>query len=65
MKANVDEELKNSNNTYKQLGADIKSINRFNLIKENSSRTIIIYKKTNKTDSKYPRTYDKIKKKPL
>ena len=65
MKANVEEELKKSNNTYKQLGSNIKSINRFNLIKENSCRTIIVYEKTNKTDNKYPRTYDKIKRYPL
>ncbi len=65
MKANVEEELENSKNTHKILGASIKSINKFNLIKENSLRTIIIYKKNSKTDGKYPRLYDKIKKKPL
>lgn len=65
MKANVDEELKESETTYKELGAIIKSINSFNLIKENSQRTIIIYEKINKTNNKYPRLYDKIKKKPL
>ena len=65
MKANVEEELKESESTYKELGANIKSINEFNLIKEDSKRTIIIYEKINKTDTMYPRTYDKIKKKPL
>ena len=65
MKANIDLELKDSENTYKELGASIDSINCFNLIKENSKRTIIIYKKINKTNNKYPRIYDKIKKNPL
>ena len=65
MKANVNEELKKSNNTPKLLGSKLKSINEFNLIKEDSLRTIIIYEKESKTDNKYPRQFDKIKKKPL
>lgn len=65
MKANVEKELKDSSNTYKELGANIKSINCFELIKECSSRTIIVYEKINSTNIKYPRLYDKIKKKPL
>ena len=62
MKANAEEELKESEKTYKKLGARIKTINSFNLIKEESIRTIIIYEKINKTDIKYPRSYNKIKK---
>ena len=65
MKANAEEELKLSQETYKTLGANIKSINKFNLVNEMSSRTIIIYEKKNATDKKYPRLYDKIKKNPL
>lgn len=65
MKANVDDELKATENTHKKLGASIKSINKFDLIKENSNRTIILYEKKNETNKKYPRQYDKIKKNPI
>lgn len=37
----------------------------FNLPIENSTRTLIKYVKINKTPNKYPRTYSKIKNKPL
>ena len=65
MKANVEQELKDSENTHKVLGAKIKSIYHFNLPNEESTRTVIVYKKISNTDNKYPRIYDKIKKKPI
>ena len=65
MKANVDEELEETINTSKELGAHLESINRFNLIKEGSQRTILIYKKQEKTNTKYPRKYDLILKHPI
>lgn len=65
MKSNVDEELEHSKNTPLVLGAKLESINKFNLVKEDSLRTILIYNKNNNTNSKYPRKYDVIKKKPI
>ena len=65
MKANVDEELKETINTPKELGAKLESINKFNLIIEDSNRTILVYKKESTTNLKYPRLYDKIIKKPI
>ena len=65
MKGNALEELKNSRNIETKLGAKIESINEFDLIKENSKKIIILYKKVNKTKDIYPRKYDRIIKKPL
>lgn len=65
MKANASEELKEAGNTHEKLGAKLSSINEFELIKENSKRTIIVYDKINKTDIKYPRKYDIIIKKAI
>jgi 16S rRNA (guanine527-N7)-methyltransferase len=65
MKANASEELKEAGNTHEKLGAKLSSINEFELIKENSKRTIIVYDKTSNTDTKYPRKYDIIIKKTI
>ncbi len=65
MKANASEELKEATNTHEKLGAKLSSIHEFELIKENSKRTIIVYDKISKTDTKYPRKYDIIIKKTI
>ena len=65
MKANATDELKEAANTHEKLGAKLSSINEFELIKENSKRTIICYDKITKTDTKYPRKYDIIIKKAI
>lgn len=65
MKANASEELKEANNTHEKLGAKLSSIHEFELIKENSKRTIIVYDKISNTDTKYPRKYDIIIKKAI
>ena len=65
MKANATDELKEAVNTHEKLGAKLSSINEFELIKENSKRTIIIYDKISNTDQKYPRKYDIIIKKTI
>lgn len=65
MKANASEELKEASNTHEKLGAKLSSINEFELIKENSKRTIIVYDKISNTDTKYPRKYDIIIKKAI
>lgn len=61
----VNQELENSKNALKLLKAKIMKKNVFILPKENSQRTIIIIQKKMSTDQKYPRSYDKILKKPL
>ena len=65
MKANASEELKEAGNTHEKLGAKLSSIQEFELLKENSKRTIIVYDEINKTDTKYPRKYDIIIKKAI
>lgn len=64
MKANIDEEIKNTK--YLQtLGAKIENIITFKLPKQDINRNLIIIKKIRKTDNNYPRNYDKILKHPL
>ena len=63
MKANCEEEIKNSNKAINELSSELISINEFYLPKEESKRTLIKIQKKDKTNSKYPRTIDKIKKK--
>lgn len=65
MKSNIEQETQNIENYYKKL--DIQEENKiiFNLPKENSLRTLILYKKTAKTDNTYPRKYTEIKKKDI
>jgi len=65
MKANASEELKEAGNTHEKLGAKLSSIQEFELLKENSKRTIIVYDKISNTDTKYPRKYDIIIKKAI
>ena len=62
MKGDATNELQLSKNTANILGASIKSINNFKLIKEDSIRTIIIYEKNERTKLIYPRSYSKIVK---
>ena len=65
MKSNIDNEITNIDNYYKKL--DITKINeiKFKLPIENSNRTLIIYRKNNKTNNIYPRKYTEIKKKDI
>jgi len=65
MKANCEDEIKNSHNALKELGCKLININEFELPKENSKRTLINIEKITKTKSIYPRSMDKIKKKGL
>ncbi len=65
MKANSNEEIKNSIQSLKILDAQIVNQTVFNLPKEDSLRTIIKIKKNKKTKNKYPRKYSEIKNKPL
>ncbi|MBQ9834399.1 MAG: 16S rRNA (guanine(527)-N(7))-methyltransferase RsmG [Bacilli bacterium] len=61
----TNKELDNSKNTLPILKTKLINKKSFLLPVENSQRTIIIFKKNDVTDSKYPRSYDKILKKPL
>ena len=65
LKGNVEEELKESQNALKELNLQVEKIERFNLPKEESTRTIIKMKKTSKVKGKYPRNFTQIKKNPL
>ncbi len=65
MKANCEEEINNSRQALNKLSCNITKIDKFKLPKENSNRTIITIVKEEKTKSIYPRSIDKIKKRPL
>lgn len=65
LKANIEEELKESQNAIKELNLTIEKKEIFNLPIENSQRTILKIKKNTPIPTKYPRNFAKIKKKPL
>lgn len=65
MKADAQNEIEKSKNGIKTLGGKIKDIVKFNLPIENSQRTLIKVEKVSETPNIYPRSYDKIIKKPL
>ena len=65
MKANIDEELSNIDNMLRELSLSIPEVIKFKLPKEDSNRSLIIFKKLNKTKDKYPRNIDKIKRNSL
>ena len=65
MKANIEDELEISRTAITILDCEIDNVISFNLPIENSKRTLIKFKKTNKTNKLYPRKYNEIKKRPL
>ncbi len=65
MKGDISEELNNSRETINILGGSIQKIEKILLPFENSNRTIITISHNFKTNELYPRSYDKILKKPL
>lgn len=65
LKANVIEELENSENAMKQLTVKLEKKEEFLLPIENSQRTILLLKKQENTSKKFPRKYSEMKKKPL
>jgi len=65
MKSNIEEELKNAQNTLKKLDCEIIEKKEFNLPNNTGFRTLIRIRKKSLTNELYPRTYDKIKKKSL
>lgn len=62
MKGNSEEEIKQIYPTLKSYGLILENVNRFLLPIEKSNRTLINLKKISKTNSKYPRKIDIIKK---
>lgn len=62
---NVEEEIKQSSNGLKTLGLEIEKILKYNLPISKEERNIIWIKKIKKTNPKYPREYNQIKKRPL
>lgn len=62
LKSNVDEELKSSEKKQRLLGYSFDNRIEYELPYELSKRTILIFKKIKKTDMKYPRNYNIIKK---
>ena len=65
MKSNVENESQNIEKYYKELEIALEDKIIFNLPKENSLRTILLYKKNKETNLIYPRKYTDIKKKEL
>lgn len=65
MKSNVSEEVNISQDTIFILGGELKATEESYLPIEESKRTILIIEHITKTNPIYPRSYDKILKKPL
>lgn len=65
MKANIDEEIPNINNTCDKLNCKLEKIETFKLPKEESIRNLICFRKLQSTNIKYPRKFEQIKKNPL
>ena len=65
LKGAANEELKTISKELEILNGKIKTIEEFDLPIENSKRTLIKIKKESRTPKGYPRTFDKIKKKPV
>ncbi len=65
MKGNAEEEIKFSENALEKLSAKIETQEEFELPLNGGHRTLLKIKKLKETNTMYPRSYDKIKKKPL
>lgn len=62
MKSSFEEELSDAKKIIKDIGGEVINVNTFKLPIENSQRALINIKKIRKTEAKYPRSIDKIKK---
>lgn len=65
LKANISREILEIEHAKKELKCKLVDKKEFLLPFENSVRTILKFKKIDKTNKKYPRPYSQIKKKPL
>ncbi len=65
LKSNIEEELENSKNKMKKMSVILEKKVEFSLPVEGSKRTILMFKKIEKTPKLFPRKYSDIIKKPL
>lgn len=65
MKSSYLDELEKCNKLFERLNLKLENVEVFKLPIEESDRSLICIKKNKKTDLKYPRTLDKMKKNPL
>ena len=65
LKGDVTTELEETKETLRVLNSSVINISEFLLPIENSKRTILSIKRNNEIPNTYPRSYDKIVKKPL
>lgn len=65
LKANISREILEIEHAKKELNCELIDKLEFLLPYENSTRTILKFKKLKETSKKYPRPYSQIKKKPL
>lgn len=65
MKSDYIKELEESKKTIEVLGGKLENVINFKLPLEDSNRNILIIKKIDETPKIYPRTYDRIIKKPI
>ena len=65
LKANVEDEIKESQTALGLLNLKLVNKKQFTLPHEESNRNILLIEKKGKTNSKYPRKFSEIKKKPL
>lgn len=62
MKGLCDDEIDEASDILKRLGSNVEVVDSFTLPVENSQRSLIKVRKSVKTEHKYPRNFDKIKK---
>lgn len=60
----ANEEIKEAENGAEKLGLTLEAVHPYT-VKDGGDRFILVYRKTSKTPSSYPRAYAKIKKNPL
>ena len=65
MKGDVQEELAKSTHAIQELNLNLNKNVEFQLPYENSKRTILVFQKKHSTNSKYPRRYAEIEKRPI
>ena len=65
MKANINDEIENSQTALSKLNCKIENCIQFNLPIEDSNHSLVKVLKTGKTNNLFPRKYSDIKKKPL
>ena len=65
MKANIDEELEEANNSINIMNSKLEKVITFNLPIEESIRNLVVIKKIGNNKRKYPRNFSEIRKNPL